>query len=74
MLLKPLYPPYKHFQTALMLGKSSLNFEEVVQDIMTHHVITQHSGDSSQGEGLVANIGERGRSKKHKARKATVEG
>ncbi|CAL2259247.1 unnamed protein product [Prunus armeniaca] len=73
MLLTSLPPSYKHFQTALMLGKSSLNFEEVVQDIMMHHVITQHSGDTSQDEGLVANIEERGRSKdkKKKGKKET---
>ncbi|CAL2228535.1 unnamed protein product [Prunus armeniaca] len=58
MLLTSLPSSYKHFRTTLMFGKVTLDFESVVQDIMSHHRMTQHSGENSQGEGLVAKTGE----------------
>ena len=45
---------YKHFQTTFMFGKSTLNFEEVVQDVMMHHRMSQCSLERSQDAGLVA--------------------
>ncbi|CAL9005296.1 unnamed protein product [Prunus brigantina] len=61
MLLTSLPPSYKHFWTTLMFGKVTLDFEYVVQDIMSHQRMNQRSGENSQGEGLVAKTGERGR-------------
>ncbi|CAL8996748.1 unnamed protein product [Prunus brigantina] len=50
MMLWALLPPsYEHFRKMLMIGKSILNFEKVVQDLV-HHGLAQNSGDSSQGE------------------------
>ena len=54
MLLTSLPPSYKHFRTTLMFGKSTLNFEEVVQDVMTHHRMSQRSEENSQDAGLFA--------------------
>ncbi|VVA32348.1 PREDICTED: Retrovirus-related Pol poly from transposon [Prunus dulcis] len=56
---------YKHFRMTLMFGKGTLKYKDVMQDILMHDIIVQHSGDSSQGEGLVARTGERGHSSKH---------
>ncbi|KAH0989664.1 hypothetical protein GBA52_001147 [Prunus armeniaca] len=52
MLWAPLPSSYKHFRKMLLIGKSILNFEEVVEDLV-HHGLAQNSGDSSQGEGLL---------------------
>ncbi|CAL9005189.1 unnamed protein product, partial [Prunus brigantina] len=77
MLLTSLPPSYKHFWTTLMFGKVTLDFEYVVQDIMSHQRMNQRSGENSQGEGLVAKTGERGqrncpiwKEKKNKRRNA----
>ncbi|KAI5323959.1 hypothetical protein L3X38_033032 [Prunus dulcis] len=69
MLLTSLPPSYKHFQTTLMYGKVTLDFESVVQDIMSHQRMNQSSGEKFQREGLVAKTGERGRSKKREGKK-----
>lgn len=50
MLLASLPPSYEHFQKTMMIGKSTLTFEEVVQDLI-HHELPQNYGDSSQGAG-----------------------
>ncbi|KAI5343921.1 hypothetical protein L3X38_011797 [Prunus dulcis] len=47
---------------AIMFGKSTLKFEEVVQGILNHHWMSQHVSQSFQGEVLVAKTEERGRS------------
>ncbi|BFG24023.1 hypothetical protein CerSpe_102970 [Prunus speciosa] len=52
MFLTSLPPSYKHFRTTLMFGKSTLKFEEVVQDVMTHHRMSQRSEENSQDAGL----------------------
>ncbi|BFG34498.1 hypothetical protein CerSpe_207720 [Prunus speciosa] len=52
MLLASLLLFYEHFRKTLMIGKSTLNFEKVVQDLV-HHGLAQNSGDSSQGTGLL---------------------
>ncbi|CAL9020878.1 unnamed protein product [Prunus brigantina] len=44
MLLTSLPPSCKHFRTTLMFGKVTLDFESVVQDIMSHQRINQRSG------------------------------
>ncbi|CAL9020213.1 unnamed protein product [Prunus brigantina] len=44
----------KHFRMPIMFGKSTLNFEEVVQDVMTHHRMSQHSEENSQDAALFA--------------------
>ncbi|CAL8120254.1 unnamed protein product [Prunus armeniaca] len=62
MLLTSLPSSYKHFRTTLMFCKSTLNFEEVVQDILTYHRMTIRSGEGSQDEGLVEKAEGRGRS------------
>ncbi|KAL6286641.1 hypothetical protein ACE6H2_011031 [Prunus campanulata] len=54
MFLTSLPPSYKHFRTTLMFGKSTLNFEEVVQDVMAHHRMSQRSEENSQDVGLFA--------------------
>ena len=41
MFLTSLPPSNKHFRMTLMFRKSTLNFEEVVQDVMTHHRMSQ---------------------------------
>ncbi|CAL8073404.1 unnamed protein product [Prunus armeniaca] len=69
MLLASLPLSYEHFGTMLMIKKSTLNFEEVVQD-MTHHKLTQSSGDSSQGACILTWTGERSRSSKRKGKKS----
>lgn len=51
-----------------MIGTSSLNLEEVVQDL-THQRLAQCSRDSSLGEGVVTRNGERGHSSNHKYKK-----
>ncbi|KAI5344220.1 hypothetical protein L3X38_012097 [Prunus dulcis] len=52
MLLTSLRLSYDHLQKMLIIGKSTLNFEEVVQDLV-HHGLAQNFGDSSQDGGLV---------------------
>ncbi|VVA24984.1 PREDICTED: Retrovirus-related Pol poly from transposon TNT [Prunus dulcis] len=49
--------------------KVTLDFESVVQDIMSHQRMNQSSGEKFQREGLVAKTGERGRSKKREGKK-----
>lgn len=47
MMLTSLPLSYKHFHTKLMFGNETLMYEEVMKDILTHHRMVQHSGDSS---------------------------
>lgn len=61
MLLTSLPSFYKHFRTTLMFCKSTLNFEEVVQDVLTYHRMTKRLGEGSQGEGLLVKAEVRGR-------------
>ncbi|KAI5352416.1 hypothetical protein L3X38_005307 [Prunus dulcis] len=65
MLLTSVPQSYKHFCTTLMFGKRTLKYEEVMEEILTHHRMVQCSEECSQSEGLVARIGGRGRSSKH---------
>ncbi|CAL2248670.1 unnamed protein product [Prunus armeniaca] len=57
MLLTSLPLSYKHFCTTLMLSKRTLKYEEVMQDILTHHQMVQHFEESYQSEGFVAKTG-----------------
>lgn len=49
----------------LMIGMTTLNLEEVVQDL-THKRLGQSSRDSSLGDGVVTRTKVWGRSRKHK--------
>lgn len=48
---------YKHFRMTLMFGKGTLKYEDVMQNILTHHRIVPCYGDASQGEGLMVRTG-----------------
>ncbi|KAH0987399.1 hypothetical protein GBA52_014576 [Prunus armeniaca] len=52
MLMISLPPSYKHFCMTLMLWKSTLNFEEVDQDVMLHHIMAQCSKEGPQDVSL----------------------
>lgn len=69
MLLASLPPSYEHFGTTLMIKKSTLNFEKMMQDLALHR-LAQSSGDSSQGACILTWTGERGRSSKRKGKKS----
>ncbi|CAL2259129.1 unnamed protein product [Prunus armeniaca] len=64
---------YKHFRMPLMFGKGTLKYEDVMQDILTHHRIVPRFGDGSQGEGLVARIGGRDHSSKRRGKSSNGE-
>ncbi|VVA26078.1 PREDICTED: Retrovirus-related Pol poly from [Prunus dulcis] len=64
MLLTSVPQSYKHLCTTLMFGKRTLKYEEVMEEILTHHRMVQCSEECSQSEGLVARIGGKGRSSK----------
>jgi len=52
LLLRSLSSSFKHFWTTLMLGKETLCFEEVVQDIISHVKMNKSSGVDMKNEGL----------------------
>ncbi|KAI5339148.1 hypothetical protein L3X38_018420 [Prunus dulcis] len=62
MLLASLPLSYEHFR------KTLINFKEMVQNLV-HHGLTQNSGDSSQGAGLLTWTRERGYSSKRRSPK-----
>ncbi|KAI5335059.1 hypothetical protein L3X38_025192 [Prunus dulcis] len=53
-----------------MFEKGTLKYEEIMQDILMHDRMVQHSGGVSQDEGLVAKSEERGRSSKREGKKS----
>jgi hypothetical protein len=67
LLLASLPDSYEHFVTTLMFGKSTLKFNEVVQDIISH--VTMKKSDNNSTLGFALNVENRGRrSKKSKGR------
>lgn len=52
MLMISLPLSYKHFRMTLMFCKSTLNFEEVDQDVMLHHRMAQCSKEGPQDVSL----------------------
>lgn len=71
MLLASLCPSYEHLQKMLIIGKGTLNFEEVVQDLVPHR-LAQNSRDNSQDVGLLTRTRKRGHTSKHKGKKGNV--
>ncbi|CAL8152234.1 unnamed protein product [Prunus armeniaca] len=67
MLMISLPPSYKHFLMTLMIYKSTLNFEEVDQDVMLHHRMAQCSKEGPQDVSL-----ERGRTSKREGKEGNV--
>ncbi len=60
LLLASLPDSYEHFVTTLMFGKSTLNFNEVVQDIISH--VTMKKSDNNYVSGFALNVESRGKS------------
>jgi hypothetical protein len=60
LLLASLPDSYEHFVTTLMFGKSTLKFNEVVQDIISH--VTMKKSDNNFTSGSALNVESRGRS------------
>ncbi|KAI5311358.1 hypothetical protein L3X38_000399 [Prunus dulcis] len=70
LLLRYLSSSYKQFRTTLMFGKSKLKFNEIVQDILSHHRMTK--GEDSHGEGRYAkSSSENGRAKSKGGKQAS---
>ena len=55
LLLASLPDSYEHFITTLMFGKSTLKFNEVVQDIISH--VTMKKSDNNFTSGFALNVG-----------------
>lgn len=68
MLLTCLPLSYMHLCTTLMFSKRTMKYEEVMQDILTHHQMVQHFEESYQSEGLVAKTGGQGSSSKREVK------
>jgi len=51
LLLRSLSSSFMHFQTTLIFGKETLQFEEVVQDIISHVKMNKISGDDMKSAG-----------------------
>ena len=65
LLLLPSLPSSFKFRTTLMLGKKTLRFVEIVQDIISHIKMNKSSGDDMKSEDLLVkgSNDHRGRSK-----------
>lgn len=79
LLLASLPDSYEHFVTTLMFGKTTLKFNDVMQDIISHVAMKKKNGSgggssSSQSEGLVAKVGGGGRRGRSKSRGANNRG